>query len=224
MKARILAGVTLVLGVGLHLSQRPRSEPCNTERLVAAFSDSATGQHARAFSLGDLGAHSRALVAVYPFGPTWSGYVVLASCEGEPLDTLRTGGVDTVVVRNVTGLHRPEALIYGVAATGTGARTSVLSIIAVIGDSLHLLWARPYWDYFYGPLDGAEDTAEVTFPRPRELLVRGSSQAFRLDSAADSMIPAGPVCRFSDVWIWQAKADTFAPKSSVQTRERCKAV
>ncbi len=222
MYHRLIAAV--LLGSALPFLGRPvpRAVPCDSGAIAARYADTSTGQRARAFLLPGP-KPSRALVAVDPFGPIWAGYLLLTTCDGRTLDSLDTGGVHTIMIRSVTGKRRSEAVVYATASTGSGARTAMISILAVVHDTMHLLWARPYSEYFFGPTWGNQDTAAVTFPRPGWLRYDGTSQAFIRDSVADSFVTDGPLCSFGGLWVWRAKPDSFEPVPPVVESHHCKA-
>jgi hypothetical protein len=210
----LAAGTTPPSAVGI--------QPCDSARLAAAYSDTSSGQSAAAFPIPVAGA-SRGLVAVFPPGPTWSGYLVLATCGGKPVDTVYTGGVDSLRFWRVTGRRRTEFLVFSTTATGSGAATRTLSIVAVVHDSLRVLWAQPYLDYFIYYGGGGIDSASVRVQQAGELLYTGSSQPFHLDSLSDTLVADGPPCRFAERWVWRARADTFELRRSASDRDRCKA-
>jgi hypothetical protein len=176
--------------------------------LEAVLADTSSGLQALAYSVPSK-TSPRALVALYPAGPRWAGYLLLTTCEGRVLDSLETGGIDSIRFRSITGRPRPEALVFALSGSGTGALTYTAFLLALRSDSLQLLWARPYLDYFISADGGGRDSGSITFPRLARLVYEGASRPFRLDSLTDSIVPEAPPCVFRESWRWRQSVDSF---------------
>ena len=179
--------------------------PCDSASVARRYRDTTTGQRAWAYPIRNPKA-PRALVAVSPPGSFAFGYLLLTTCSGTTRDSLRTGGVISTTFRRLTPRHRPEAIVRAVSAGGTGVRVATAYLIAVVGDSLHLLWARPYLEA--GELSG-NDSAAILILHPGALLYRSATHVIVNPRLHTYPSPALPYC-FAEHWRWQSPGDTFA--------------